>query len=150
MTLMKRNRNTFTPEIETFGQFPTTFSDLMDDFFGQSFNARRANGWWRPEMNVSELSDKFEITLALPGINREDVDINLEDHTLIIKGERRWREESDRKPHLVESRFGKFRRSLPLPNTIDTESVAARLDNGVLYITINKQEDKTTQKIDIK
>jgi len=119
MTLVKRtnNRNTLTPiaELETFGQFPTTFSEIMDDFFGQSFNARRSNGWWRPEMNVSELSDQFEITLALPGINREDVTINLEDNTLVITGERRWREESDRKPHLVESRFGKFRRTLPLP-----------------------------------
>jgi len=149
MTLMKK-RNRVRPEFETFGDLPTTFTQILDDFFGQALSTHPRQGVWRPEMNVSETADQFEITVALPGIDRDAIEINLEDHTLIISGEREWREDSNRKPRLVESSFGTFKRSLPLPDTIDPDSIEAKLENGVLYININKLEEKTMKKIDVK
>lgn len=146
--LMRRNRNFPT----LFNDRSTTntprFSDMLDDIMEDAFSVSK--GTFVPELNVYETDKEFEVTVALPGMRKEDITISLEGNTLLISGERELKEEDDTKYHRIESRFGKFERSLPLPNTIDEEKIDATYENGVLTITVPKLKEKAGKKIEVK
>lgn len=123
------------------------FSDLLDEFMEDAFSWDR--GTFVPELNVYETEKEFEITLALPGMSKDDIELSMENHTLTISGERRIEEENGKKYHRIESRFGKFERSLPLPDIIDEENVKASYENGVLTVTVPKLKEKAGRKIEV-
>ncbi|WP_237851791.1 Hsp20/alpha crystallin family protein [Rhodohalobacter sulfatireducens] len=130
---------------------PLSLSNWLDDIFEDAFNW--TEGTFVPDMNVYETAKQFEVTVELPGMDKNDFDISLNDNVLTISGERRIKDqgkENGRKYHRVESRFGKFSRSLPLPNVADTDKIEAAYENGVLAITIPKLKEKTGRKIKIK
>ena len=130
---------------------PFRISNWLDDVFDDAFNWTEGN--FVPEMNVYETEKQFEITLELPGMDKSDFDISLNDKILTVKGERKIREskeENGRTYHRIESRFGQFSRSLPMPTVADTEKIEATYENGVLAITIPKQKEKAGKRINIK
>lgn len=128
---------------------PARFSDWIDEFFDEAFKI--TSGSFTPGMNVYETVDAFEITLELPGMKKDNIDISIEGNTLNISGKREaTREEDGRTYHRVESRFGTFSRNLPLPNNIDEDNIKANYDNGVLTVNIPKTEQRTGKKIDVK
>ncbi len=132
-----RNRNTNT----------LRFSDMLDEMMEDAFS--RSKGTFIPELNVYETDKEFEITVALPGMSKDDINIGFENNTITISGERTLAEEDGTKYHRIESRFGKFERSLPLPNIIDEENISATYDNGVLTITVPKLKEKAGKKIEV-
>lgn len=128
---------------------PSRFSDWMDEFFEEAFDL--TSGSFTPGLNVYETDDAFELTLELPGMSKEDIDISMENNMLTISGERKaTREEDGRTHHRVESRFGTFSRSLPLPNNVNEEEIEATYENGVLAVNIPKSEKTTGKKIKVK
>lgn len=127
---------------------PLRFSDILDEMMEDVFS--RSKGTFVPELNVYETDKEFEITVALPGMSKDDINIGFENNTITISGERNLPEEEGTKYHRIESRFGKFERSLPLPNVIDEENINATYDNGVLTITVPKQKEKAGKKIEVK
>lgn len=128
---------------------PARFSDWIDEFFDEAFNM--TSGSFTPGMNVYETEDAFELTLELPGMRKDNIEISIENNMLNISGERKsTREEDGRIYHRVESRFGTFSRNLPLPNNIDKDKIEANYDNGVLTVNIPKTEQRTGKKIDVK
>lgn len=130
---------------------PFSLSNWLDDVFEDAFNW--TEGTFVPELNVYETAKMFEVTVELPGMNKDDFDISLNDNVLTISGERRIREngnENGRRYHRVESRFGRFSRSLPLPNVVDMDKIEATYENGVLAISIPKLKEKAGRKIKIK
>lgn len=133
-----RNRATATP---------TRFSDLLDELMEDAFSW--GSGSFVPELNVYETEKEFEITVALPGMTKDDINISMEDHTLTISGERRIEEESGKKYHRIESRFGEFERRLPLPDIIDEDNIKATYENGVLTVTVPKLKEKAGRKIEV-
>lgn len=147
MTLVRFKPNT---EIENF--VPRSFSQVLDSIFDEMLVSNRpVEGSFLPSMDVREDERMFEISLMLPGMGKEDIKIDLEDRLLTISGERKLeREEDGVKYHLVESRFGRFSRSLTLPNNINRDSVSASFENGVLRVTIDKDEKAVTKQIQIK
>lgn len=124
------------------------FSDMLDEMMEDAFS--RSKGTFVPELNVYETDKEFEITVALPGMNKDNIDIGFENNTITISGERKLTEEEGTKYHRIESRFGKFERSLALPNVIDEENISATYDNGVLTVTVPKLKEKTGKKIEVK
>lgn len=127
---------------------PARFSDWIDDFFDQALN--QTSGRFTPELNVYETADAFELTMELPGMKKDDINISIENNMLNISGERKaTREEDGRTYHRVESRFGTFSRNLPLPNNIDSEAIEAGYDNGVLTVNIPKTEHSTDKQIEV-
>lgn len=124
------------------------FSDMLDDIMEDAFSWSK--GTFVPELNVYETDTEFEITVALPGMSKDDIDIGFENNTITISGERELKEENGTKYHRIESRFGKFERSLPLPNVIDEENISASYDNGVLTVTVPKLKEKAGRKIEVK
>ncbi|MFO7846714.1 MAG: Hsp20/alpha crystallin family protein [Balneolaceae bacterium] len=140
---------------------PTTFADRtsdvaslsswMDRVFDEMVN--RNSGTFVPTLNVSETDKTFEISVALPGMSREDVEIHYENDILTISGERQWKhqeKEDGRRYHRVESGYGSFSRTLPLPNSVDSENITAEFENGELLITAPKLKEKAGKKIEVK
>lgn len=130
---------------------PFRLSNWLDDIFEDASN--RTEGTFVPELNVYETAKQFEVTVELPGMDKNDFDISLNDNVLTISGERRIKENGEkegRRYHRVESRFGRFSRSLPLPNVADADKIEATYENGVLAISIPKLKEKAGRKIKIK
>ncbi len=148
--LMRRRSDFPTLLRRTTGNTPVSLSNWLDEVFEDAFNW--TEGAFVPELNVYETDRMFEITVELPGMSKDDIDISVDDHVLTISGERRapgLEEENGRRFHRVESRYGTFTRSLPLPNVIDTEKINASYENGVLTISIPKLKEKAGRKVKI-
>ena len=106
---------------------------------------------WALAVDVSESEDEYLIKASLPGINPEDLDINIESNVLTIKGEFKEEEEhEDRRYHMRERRSGNFCRSFSLPNTVNTEDVEATYEAGVLSLSLPKAEEAKLQRIEVK
>jgi HSP20 family protein len=106
-----------------------------------------------PAMNVSESESQFLVSLELPGLDAEDVEIELMGNQLQISGERKWEKEKKGKEfHRVESQYGSFARTLMLPENarMDRESIEATFKKGMLEIKIPKVEPTPSAKIAIK
>jgi len=105
---------------------------------------------WTPRVDLSETEDAYHIHLDLPGVEKDDVDINLQDGTLTIRGERKEqaREEGTNTVR-VERSFGQFFRSFTLPQTIKQDAIRATYDNGVLAVEVPKAEETKPRRIEI-
>jgi len=100
---------------------------------------------------VYEDVEKLVLKLEIPGVKAEDLDIKLENQSLVIKGERKF--ESTEKAenfHRIERRFGSFVRSFTLPQTVDTDSVTATSDAGVLTISLAKKAEAQPKQIKVQ
>ncbi|WP_020403322.1 Hsp20/alpha crystallin family protein [Gracilimonas tropica] len=124
------------------------FSDILDEFFNDSIRYKKDS--FVPSVDISETENSFEISVALPGMKKEDISVDLDDGRLTISGERKFEKEDEGKNyHRLESGFGTFSRSFQLPDNIDESSIEAKYENGVLDITINKSEEKVKKQIKI-
>lgn len=91
------------------------------------------------QMNVSETEAEIRIEAEMPGVSEGDIDVQLNDDVLTIRGEKRFERKDDKENyHFVERSFGTFQRSLRLPFAIDPEQVRASFENGVLTVTVPK------------
>lgn len=124
------------------------FSDIMDEFFNDAVSARRDS--FVPSIDVSETDDKFLISAELPGMSKDDININLENNRLSISGERSFeKEDKGKKYHRVETKYGSFERSFQLPDNVDQDSISASYENGLLEISIQKSEEEVKKQIEI-
>jgi HSP20 family protein len=106
---------------------------------------------WIPALDVYEAEDRLELTLELPGIDPDAVELTVEDSVLSISGTRQFRSDvSEENYRRVERRYGSFTRSLHLPPTADAEGIKASFDKGVLTIEVPKREEAKPKKIEIK
>jgi HSP20 family protein len=106
-----------------------------------------------PVVNTREADDAYYIEVELPGVKKEDINIDVNEDTLTISGERKIKEEhKDDNFYKVESVYGKFERSFSLPEDVDTDKIEATSKNGVLEIKIPKIQkvEKAPKKIEIK
>jgi HSP20 family protein len=104
-----------------------------------------------PAVDVYEDPQKLVLKLEIPGVKPEDVDIRLENQNLVVKGERRFEEnEKAENFHRIERRFGSFVRSFTLPQTVDSESVSATYDAGVLTISLTKKAEAQPKQIKVQ
>ena len=105
---------------------------------------------WMPAMDLVETDDHFVLRADLPGMDEDDVKIELEDTTLTVSGERKAEhEEKSEGYYRVERAFGTFARTLTLPSGVDPEAVSASFDRGVLEIRVPKPEARKPRRIEI-
>lgn len=122
---------------------------LFDGFFGRSAPAGSGRRWI-PPMDLVETDDHLVLRADLPGLARDDIEIEVKDNVLTIAGERKSEhEEKGEGFHRVERAFGRFSRSLDLPRGIATDQVDARFDRGVLEVRIPKPEERKPTRIEI-
>jgi HSP20 family protein len=109
------------------------------------------SGSFVPAVDVYEDSQKVVLKLEVPGIKQEDLDIRVENQTLVVKGERKLEvDEKEENFHRIERRFGSFVRSFTLPPTVDTNAVSATYDAGVLTISIPKKAEAKPKQVKIE
>jgi HSP20 family protein len=124
---------------------------LFDAFFqGRGVGVGNTGRRWIPPMDLTETDDEFILRADLPGLDEDDLDIEVRDGVLTISGERETEQEDrSRGFHRVERAFGRFSRSLDLPDNIDASSVSAEFDRGVLEVRIPKPEQRQPTKVQI-
>ena len=102
-------------------------------------------------MDIYETAESIIIKAELPDVDQKDIDVRIEDGTLIMKGERKHQDEVKKENyHRIERYFGSFQRSFSLPTTVDQEHVAASCDRGILTITLPKKEETKPKHINIQ
>ncbi|MDB5263364.1 MAG: Hsp20/alpha crystallin family protein [Adhaeribacter sp.] len=131
---------------------PQNFSTLLDRFFQDSVNQRQRMADFNPHVDTCETDNGYEIELTLPGLKKEDIRIELQEGRLTVSGERKFRNENQNKRyHVVESQYGTFTRSFQLPNNIDPAAINAEFQNGILRLTVPKDQQKSRKhQIEIK
>ena len=123
------------------------FDTLFEPVNGQSTRAQR----WAPAMDLVEEEDHFLLKADLPGLGEDDVSIEVQDNVLTVSGERK--EEHERKQrgwYRLERSFGRFSRSLTLPEGVNADAITASFDKGVLAVRIPKPEERKPRRISIK
>jgi HSP20 family protein len=106
---------------------------------------------WAPALDISERKDAYLVTVELPGVEADDLEITLEDGLLTIQGERHFaHDSSEQQFHRVERRYGAFRRSITLPAQVMAEGIEAMVDNGVLQIVVPKMEEAKPKRIQVR
>lgn len=127
---------------------------LFDSFFGRrqggsgsTYGSRR----WIPPMDLVETEDKLVLRADLPGVDRDDIEIEVKDGVLSVSGERKAQHEEKREGyHRVERSFGRFSRALELPKGVEPQSVSASFDKGVLEVRMPKPEERKPTRIEIE
>ena len=121
---------------------PTSFSNLVDRFFNESL-VRTGGSRFVPKVDILEKDNAFELQIAAPGMSKEDFKIDLKDNYLIVSGERKFtNEKKEKNYHSVETEYGSFSRSFSLPQNIDISKINAKYNNGILELSIPKDEKK--------
>jgi HSP20 family protein len=125
------------------------FNDEMNRYFS-SMRSTAANQEhdWTPAVDIHEEDSRYMMTADIPGVNRDDVEITLEDGVLTVKGERKSETEVAEEGYRRRERiYGTFVRQFNLPDTVDTANISAKAEDGVLKIEIPKQEKPQPKKI---
>ena len=105
---------------------------------------------WVPAVDIYEDENQLVLSAEVPGIDEKDVEIKIEDSTLIIQGERKMEKETkEENYHRIERSYGSFYRSFSLPNYIDQDKIHAEHENGVLKITMPKKPELKPRKVKI-
>jgi HSP20 family protein len=103
-----------------------------------------------PAVDIYEDTKKVVLKLEVPGVQEKDLDIRVENHTLTVKGERKFEaEEKEQNFHRIERRYGSFFRAFTLPSTVDTENVHANYNAGVLKLELDKKPEAQPRQIKI-
>ena len=123
-----------------FGGFPG-----MD---GGEQNGRQS---WLLPTDIIETSDGIKLKAALPGINPDDVNVEVDGNVLTISAQRRFEDKVEKDQyHWIEQQYGSFTRSITLPQSVDTTKIEANYHNGMLELTIPKREEAKPRRIELK
>ena len=126
--------------------FSRDIDRVFDAFFGHTDQGRR----WVPPVDLVEAEDHFVLKADLPGLSDGDVNIEVQDGTLTISGERKAEHEQREKGwYRIERSFGRFSRSLSLPDGVDPDRIQASFSHGVLEVRIPKPEQRRPRRISI-
>lgn len=133
MSIIRYNPNDFVP---------ASFSSLVDRFFSESL-ARTGGSVFTPKVDVIESDSAYEVQVAVPGLNKEDFKIEINENNLTVSGERKFTNEKKEKNfHSIETSYGTFSRSFTLPDNADGAKVSAKYNNGILELVIPKDDKK--------
>lgn len=150
MSLIKRNGNR-----ATLPGFPNWLDDFWNrDFFNWDNRNFSATETTLPSVNVKETDDNYEVEVAAPGMDKKDFHITLDGNLLTISSEKQFSdEEKDANYTRREFSYQSFQRSFELPkDVVDEESIQAKYENGVLYLTVPKKEEakkKAPKRIEV-
>lgn len=162
-TLIESPPTAWHPVESLHREIDRLFDDFGRDFWRSPFRrpAFDIEPFWRreltlagaPAVDIVEKDNAYEITADLPGMDEKNIEVQLSNGNLTIKGEKKEEKEEKKKGyHLQERRFGSFERTFGVPEGVDTDKIEARFKTGVLIITLPKKAEaqKPAKKIDVK
>jgi len=133
--------------------FYRTFRDMQREI-DNVFSGVLSNGKYTekknccsPNVDVYETDKSFVLEFELPGFKKEDININIEDNIISVESEQKFEEEKkDRNYHIIERRYGSFKRQFTLPENSDRENIHAKFNEGILEVTIDKKQEEKEEK----
>jgi HSP20 family protein len=138
-----------TPYRASTDRLAPLFEDILRPMAGWS--GRVGSLLRAPEADVVETETEIRVLVELPGMDPEDVGLDMENNVLTISGEKKEERQQEHETwHLSERRYGKFSRSFVLPRDVDQESISAEFEDGVLSVTIPKSEKARRRRIEIR
>ena len=144
----------FRSPLEGVAVLQNRLNSIFNDFAstnGEEQNESLSAGNFVPPVDIYEDVHQLVLKLEVPGIPQDDLQINLENQTLTVKGERKFvKDEKEENFHRIERRYGSFVRSFTLPATIETDSAQATYENGVLSVTLQKKEAAKPKQVKIE
>jgi HSP20 family protein len=134
---------------DLFGDFDRDLNRLMGFFNEPNGNAEMTA--WSPRVNLAETENEYLVTVDLPGLDRDDIHVEMKQGDLWITGERKHEvEQSGQNWHRMESSFGSFRRMIRLGEHVDSSHINAEYKDGVLRITVPKVEAAKPHRIEVR
>ncbi len=132
---------------------------MMEDFFGGRMRPWWPERWLRtepveltaPAVDLYEEKDDIVVKAELPGMGKDNIEVNLTDHMLTIKGEKKKEEEIKEKDYYRSERsYGSFVRTLELPKDVHADKIKASFKNGILEVRLPKTEEDKSKEIKVK
>ncbi len=140
-----------SPFVSLQREIDRLFDDFTRGFPSMQSFAGGNGGTLMPSTDVTETDKEIEITAELPGLEEKDVQINLADNILTIRGEKKAeKEEKDKNYRLVERSYGAFERTIALPDGVNADAIKATIAKGVLKVTVPKPAPAQAKKIEVK
>ena len=139
------------PRNRVFG-FGGEMDRLLNNFFTpETAKAADREYHWMPRVDIDENDNQIVIHADLPGIDKKEVKVSVEDDVLTISGERKEeKKEEGRDYHRLERRFGAFHRSFSLPGNVNADNIVADYKAGVLTVRLTKTEESKPREIEVK
>lgn len=140
-------------------RWETEMDRMMEDFFGRNrrpwfpalWSRGRLSELMAPALDVYEEKDDIVVKAELPGMTREDIEVDVSDSHLILKGEKKKEEKIEEEDYFAcERSYGAFHRSVELPREVQADKVKASFKNGILEIRLPKTEEAKTKEIKVK
>jgi HSP20 family protein len=129
------------------------FRDMMEDFFGEwgEFPAHRGEGRLAPAIDVRETEQEYRVSVELPGMTKDDIELTVDQGRLHVRGEKREEQREEEEDYLrVERSYGSFSRTIPLPSTVEEEDIEASYKDGVLDIHLPKTGQAPGRRVEIQ
>jgi HSP20 family protein len=124
-----------------------TVEEALDRFVGRAFSQNA----WVPAIDVNESEDRFVVTMDLPGLEPDEVQVMFEDQVLTVRGTREFSKEDEGVHyHRIERSYGSFARSVRLPQAADGAKIEASFDKGVLTLEVPKRDEAKPRAIEVK
>lgn len=136
-----------------FGSLQERINKMFDDTIRSAGagDEELATGAWSPAVDIHETDDSYVVSADLPGLKKDDIQINVEDNTLTIKGEKKFEERVPKDKYIrVERNYGTFVRSFSLPQNVDSGKIKATFKDGILDLTLPKREESKPKKIAVQ
>ena len=124
------------------------YSTRTPRMFGRGWDEESEAGHWHPRSDLIEKPDHYLIHVELPGLERDDISIDVEDNVLTVSGETKQEREEEERGY-YERRYGSFARSFHLPRGIKNDEIDANFKNGLLTVTVPKPEQSISRRIEI-
>src|SRR4051812_39731069 len=138
--------------LPAYGGMRTDLDWFMQNFFQDAMNWNMPGaGNWNMPLDVEEGDKEISVRAEIPGVSPEELNLSINDNTLVIAGEKKESEEKREGGYLFqERRFGSFRREVPLPAKVDPEDVQAEYKDGVLHVRLKKSQEAMPKRIEVK
>ena len=129
----------------------TTLRDEMNRLFSRAVGDGVGSGSaWTPAVDIFDTGDAIVLRAELPGLTTEEIEIEVDENVLTLKGERRFEEQLEEgRYYRLERAYGSFQRSVTLPQGVKAEEISASFDNGVLSVRVPKADEVKPRKISV-
>ena len=144
---MQKTNQTTLPQ--TRDPFQNLFQRLFGDTLPELYGVTETSGL--PRANICETETKYELSFELPGVDEKDIQVHMQDQTLMVTAERKDQRETEGKRwHRVEHRYGQFARTISLPHDATKKGIEAVYQKGVLTVTVPKAPESRPAKIEVR
>lgn len=124
---------------------------LFDETLSRLWKEEVPRGAWTPPVDIFERGNELVLKIDLPEVSQNEIDIKVEENTLMIQGERKFIKESPEENYIqIERRYGAFYRSFTIPRSIDLEGIKAAYKDGVLRIVLPKRKEMSPKQIPVE